>query len=57
VLQLDGDDLEFFGRPLTFGWYLRLILNRGGIGLVAGYNDDPIDPDLLNYLTEGLQPF
>lgn len=58
VLRFEGGDLEMDGRPLTFGRYLRdVILNRGGIGPVAGYNDDAPDPALTLFLTQGLEPF
>lgn len=58
VLRLDSCDLELDGTPLTFGRYLRhVILNRGGIGLEAGCNDDAPDPSLVAFLTQGLEPF
>jgi len=58
VLRFEGGDLEWEGHPLTFGRYLRyVILKRGGIGLVAGDNDDAPAPALVASLTEGLQVF
>jgi hypothetical protein len=58
VLRFEGGDLRIDGKPLTFGSYLRdVILNRGAIGLVAGYNDDAPDPALTSFLTQGLEPF
>jgi len=58
VLRFESCDLELDGAPLTFGRYLRhSILNRGGIGLVAGWNDDAPDPTLVAFLTQGLEPF
>jgi hypothetical protein len=58
VLVFEDGDLEMDGRPLTFGRYLRyVVLKRGGIGLIAGYNDDAPDPSLIASLTCGLQPF
>jgi hypothetical protein len=58
VLRFEGGDLKINGTPLTFGRYLRdVILNRGGIGPVAGYNDDAPDPALTSFLTQGLEFF
>jgi hypothetical protein len=58
VLVFDDGDLELDGTRLTFGRYLRqVILERGGIGLVAGYNNDAPDPSLISMLTQGLEPF
>jgi len=43
--------------PLTLGSYLRfVILEHGGMGLSAGYTD-PLDPELVEYLTAGLEEF
>jgi hypothetical protein len=58
ALRFEGGDLEMDCKPLTFGRYLRdVILNRGGIGLVAGCNDDAPDPSLTRFLTQGLERF
>lgn len=58
VMQFEGSDLDWEGKPLTFGRYLRtVILERGGIGLIAGCNDDAPDPALIASLKLGLPPF
>jgi hypothetical protein len=54
ILFEDGD-VQWQGKPLTLGRYLReVILRRGGIGHDFGSNDDGADPDLIASLTEGL---
>ena len=58
VLRFEDGELEIDGAPLTFGRYLRdSILKRGGIGPVAGFNDDAPDPSLIAFLTQDLEPF
>lgn len=58
VIHFEGQGLIYHGEPLTIGLYLReVILKRGGIGLVAGWNNDAPDPDLIKSLTKDLVPF
>ena len=58
VLIFEGEGLKWNGIPLTLASYLReVILRRGGIGLIAGCNDDGPDASLTASLTDGLTLF